>query len=111
MLLELIPLANLLFMWTNIVGCALWVADEIEKAERTTMAQQQEPQQQPTLTPGGGSGGAFSPPPQSSSSLSPSSPTIQDQPQTKKTGSRLSWFGRSKDQLRQRDQEQGPGQV
>ncbi|OAQ33987.1 hypothetical protein K457DRAFT_148133 [Linnemannia elongata AG-77] len=32
--LEMIPIANLLFMWTNIVGCALWVADEIEKEER-----------------------------------------------------------------------------
>ncbi|GJJ71227.1 CysZ protein [Entomortierella parvispora] len=118
-LLELIPLANLLFMWTNIVGCALWVADEIEKAERTTMAQQQEPQrqqqqqqqqQQSTLSSGGGSGGPFSPLPQSTSSLSPTL-TKQDQPPIKKTGSRLSWFGRNKDQLRQRDQEPGPGQV
>ncbi|KAF9100565.1 hypothetical protein BGX27_000329 [Mortierella sp. AM989] len=41
--LEMIPIANLLFMWTNIVGCALWVADEIEKEERR---QQQEQQQQ-----------------------------------------------------------------
>ncbi|KAI9234373.1 MAG: hypothetical protein BYD32DRAFT_358094, partial [Podila humilis] len=32
--LEMIPLANLLFMWTNIVGAALWVADEIERDER-----------------------------------------------------------------------------
>ncbi|KAI1319270.1 hypothetical protein EDD11_004407 [Mortierella claussenii] len=32
--LEMIPIANLLFMWTNIVGCALWVADEIEREER-----------------------------------------------------------------------------
>jgi len=32
--LEMIPIANLLFMWTNIVGCALWVADEIERDER-----------------------------------------------------------------------------
>lgn len=31
--LEMIPLANLLFVWTNIVGAALWVADEIEKEE------------------------------------------------------------------------------
>jgi hypothetical protein len=31
--LQLIPLANLLFAWTNIVGAALWVADEIEKEE------------------------------------------------------------------------------
>ncbi|KAG0019368.1 hypothetical protein BGZ80_005926 [Entomortierella chlamydospora] len=27
---EMIPIANILFMWTNIVGSALWVADEIE---------------------------------------------------------------------------------
>ncbi|KAG0251508.1 hypothetical protein DFQ27_008715, partial [Actinomortierella ambigua] len=32
--LEMVPFANLIFMWTNIVGCALWVADEIEKQER-----------------------------------------------------------------------------
>ncbi|KAF9901037.1 hypothetical protein EC991_006598 [Linnemannia zychae] len=31
--LGMVPLANLLFMWTNIVGCALWVADEIERDE------------------------------------------------------------------------------
>ncbi|KAG0212491.1 hypothetical protein BGX28_006258 [Mortierella sp. GBA30] len=37
--LEMIPLANLLFMWTNIVGCALWVADEIEKEERLQQQQ------------------------------------------------------------------------
>ncbi|KAF9576601.1 hypothetical protein EC968_006948 [Mortierella alpina] len=37
--LEMIPIANLLFMWTNIVGCALWVADEIEKAERLQQQQ------------------------------------------------------------------------
>ncbi|KAF9112947.1 hypothetical protein BGX27_002537 [Mortierella sp. AM989] len=30
---EMIPIANILFVWTNIVGCALWVADEIEKNE------------------------------------------------------------------------------
>jgi hypothetical protein len=29
----MIPIANLLFTWTNIIGCALWVADEIEKDE------------------------------------------------------------------------------
>ncbi|KAF9582742.1 hypothetical protein BGW38_010822 [Lunasporangiospora selenospora] len=33
-MLEMIPIANLFFMWTNIVGCALWVADEIEKQEQ-----------------------------------------------------------------------------
>ncbi|KAG0233165.1 hypothetical protein BGX31_004940, partial [Mortierella sp. GBA43] len=46
--LEMIPIANLVFMWTNIVGCALWVADEIEKEEsrRIQQNQQQEQQQQ-----------------------------------------------------------------
>ncbi|GJJ73381.1 CysZ protein [Entomortierella parvispora] len=76
--LEMIPLANLFFMWTNIVGAALWVADEIEKEEsrlqnlsssqslmgngdnsashivrpeppRITPQSQQHPSQQPTL--------------------------------------------------------------
>ncbi|KAI8597033.1 hypothetical protein EDD21DRAFT_342817 [Dissophora ornata] len=32
--LEMTPLLNLLFFWTNIVGIALWVADEIEDARR-----------------------------------------------------------------------------
>ncbi|RUP51324.1 hypothetical protein BC936DRAFT_148770 [Jimgerdemannia flammicorona] len=32
--LELIPLAGLIFMWTNVVGAALWVADQIEDEER-----------------------------------------------------------------------------
>jgi hypothetical protein len=32
--LELIPLFNLIFMWTNIVGAALWIADEYEQNER-----------------------------------------------------------------------------
>ncbi|KAG0328554.1 hypothetical protein BGZ99_005033 [Dissophora globulifera] len=32
--LEMMPLINLLFFWTNIVGVALWVADEIEEARR-----------------------------------------------------------------------------
>jgi len=40
--LEMIPIANLVFMWTNIVACALWVADEIERDERRQMQQQQE---------------------------------------------------------------------
>jgi hypothetical protein len=31
--LEMIPIANFFFVWTNIVGCALWVADEIEQEE------------------------------------------------------------------------------
>jgi uncharacterized protein involved in cysteine biosynthesis len=32
--LELVPLFNLLFMWTNVVGAALWVGDKYEKNER-----------------------------------------------------------------------------
>ncbi|KAF9360394.1 hypothetical protein BGX26_009519 [Mortierella sp. AD094] len=31
--LEMIPIANILLVWTNIVGSALWVADEIERDE------------------------------------------------------------------------------
>ncbi|KAF9986491.1 hypothetical protein BGZ75_001752 [Mortierella antarctica] len=38
--LEMIPVANLLFVWTNIVGAALWVADEIEQ-EESRMQQEQ----------------------------------------------------------------------
>lgn len=29
--LELIPLFNIVFMWTNIVGAALWIAEEYER--------------------------------------------------------------------------------
>ncbi|KAF9327360.1 hypothetical protein BG006_009315 [Podila minutissima] len=47
--LEMIPLANLLFMWTNIVGAALWVADEIERDERK---QQQRVSQTHTIASG-----------------------------------------------------------
>ncbi|KAF9992246.1 hypothetical protein BGZ80_007021 [Entomortierella chlamydospora] len=32
--LEMTPVLNLLFFWTNVVGTALWVADEIEEARR-----------------------------------------------------------------------------
>ena len=32
--LELVPLFNLLFMWTNVVAAALWVADKYEQNER-----------------------------------------------------------------------------
>ncbi|KAF9352500.1 hypothetical protein BGX34_012118 [Mortierella sp. NVP85] len=32
--LEMTPVLNLLFFWTNVVGAALWVADEIEEAQR-----------------------------------------------------------------------------
>ncbi|KAF9548920.1 hypothetical protein EC957_005272 [Mortierella hygrophila] len=38
--LQMIPLANLLFAWTNIVGCALWVADEIERDESRLQSEQ-----------------------------------------------------------------------
>ncbi|ORZ18630.1 hypothetical protein BCR42DRAFT_230298 [Absidia repens] len=43
--LELIPLFNLIFMWTNIVGAALWVADEYERNERDIAAIQKQQQQ------------------------------------------------------------------
>ncbi|KAI8099785.1 uncharacterized protein BX664DRAFT_322113 [Halteromyces radiatus] len=33
--LELIPIANLIFMWTNIVGAALWLGDEFERSEQS----------------------------------------------------------------------------
>ncbi|KAG0027793.1 hypothetical protein BGZ81_005286 [Podila clonocystis] len=32
--LEMTPVLNLLFFWTNVVGAALWVADEIDEAKR-----------------------------------------------------------------------------
>ncbi|KAF9323036.1 hypothetical protein BGZ91_003873, partial [Linnemannia elongata] len=38
--LQMVPLANLLFAWTNIVGCALWVADEIERDEARFQSEQ-----------------------------------------------------------------------
>ncbi|KAG2183223.1 hypothetical protein INT43_006227 [Umbelopsis isabellina] len=37
--LELVPIFNLLFMWTNAVGAALWVADQYEERERITKSQ------------------------------------------------------------------------
>ncbi|KAG0007623.1 hypothetical protein BGZ80_004436 [Entomortierella chlamydospora] len=49
--LEMIPFANLLFMWTNIVGCALWVADEIEEEERCQLQEQQNAQYGTMETP------------------------------------------------------------
>ncbi|ORZ05143.1 hypothetical protein BCR41DRAFT_312490, partial [Lobosporangium transversale] len=52
--LEMIPIANLLFMWTNIVGCALWVADEIEREERR---QQQQIAQSSSMGDGSASAG------------------------------------------------------
>ncbi|KAG0255578.1 hypothetical protein BG011_005056 [Mortierella polycephala] len=47
--LEMIPLANILFVWTNIVGAALWVADEIEEKEERM---QQEQAAQSLMGPG-----------------------------------------------------------
>jgi hypothetical protein len=44
--LELVPLFNLIFMWTNIVGAALWIADEYERNERNIAKQQQQQQLQ-----------------------------------------------------------------
>lgn len=44
--LELVPLFNLLFMWTNVVGAALWVADKYEKNEAEIAKQQRRQQQQ-----------------------------------------------------------------
>ncbi|KAG0310562.1 hypothetical protein BGZ97_012486 [Linnemannia gamsii] len=38
--LQMVPLANLLFAWTNVVGCALWVADEIERDEACLQSEQ-----------------------------------------------------------------------
>lgn len=38
--LELIPLFNLLFMWTNVVGAALYVGDKYEKNEKEIMNRQ-----------------------------------------------------------------------
>ncbi|KAG0268303.1 hypothetical protein BGZ95_002508 [Linnemannia exigua] len=65
--LEMIPIANLLFMWTNIVGCALWVADEIEKEERhqQQIAQEREQQQQQQNLQGAGRTGSIMSTPES----------------------------------------------
>ncbi|KAI9470465.1 hypothetical protein BDB00DRAFT_862580 [Zychaea mexicana] len=43
--LELVPIFNLLFMWTNVVAAALWVADKYEKNEREIAKHQRHPQQ------------------------------------------------------------------
>ncbi|KAF9936035.1 hypothetical protein BGZ67_002724 [Mortierella alpina] len=62
--LEMIPIANLLFMWTNIVGCALWVADEIEKEERLQQQQIAQGLLNPSSglsTPESAAGGSSSP--------------------------------------------------
>lgn len=34
--LELIPIANVVFLWTNIVGAALWIAEEYKKEKGIT---------------------------------------------------------------------------
>ncbi|OBZ84733.1 Sulfate transporter CysZ [Choanephora cucurbitarum] len=39
--LELVPFFNLIFMWTNVVGAALWVGDKYEKNEREIAKRQQ----------------------------------------------------------------------
>ncbi|KAI9471824.1 MAG: hypothetical protein EXX96DRAFT_581827 [Benjaminiella poitrasii] len=39
--LELIPIFNLLFMWTNVVGAALWVGDKYEHNEREIVRRNQ----------------------------------------------------------------------
>ncbi|KAG0089670.1 hypothetical protein BGZ92_004402 [Podila epicladia] len=70
--LEMIPLANLLFMWTNIVGAALWVADEIERDERK---QQQRVSQTHTIASGQGQGPSSLASPASSNAVPYSPPT------------------------------------
>ncbi|KAI9322405.1 hypothetical protein BX666DRAFT_1874085 [Dichotomocladium elegans] len=50
--LELVPLFNILFMWTNIVAAALWVADKYERNEKGAaqdLQLHQRWQQQPKL--------------------------------------------------------------
>lgn len=34
--LEIIPVLNILFVWTNVVGAGLWIADEYEKEKGIT---------------------------------------------------------------------------
>ncbi|KAF9975327.1 hypothetical protein BGZ73_001090 [Actinomortierella ambigua] len=72
--LEMVPFANLIFMWTNIVGCALWVADEIEQQERQQHNQPHPPHHQDTaglLTNAGPSGYPSGPSSQSGSPYQP----------------------------------------
>ncbi|KAF9167355.1 hypothetical protein DFQ27_002182 [Actinomortierella ambigua] len=53
--LEMTPILNLFFFWTNVVGAALWVADEIEEAQRqarlASLAHQQQGSQYVTFYP------------------------------------------------------------
>ncbi|KAG0221847.1 hypothetical protein BGW42_006735 [Actinomortierella wolfii] len=53
--LEMTPILNLFFFWTNVVGAALWVADEIEEAQRqarlASLANQQQGSQYVTFHP------------------------------------------------------------
>lgn len=51
--LELIPIFNLLFMWTNAVGAALWVADQYEENERKIASQTPSVEGLTTLDPYG----------------------------------------------------------
>ncbi|KAF9282698.1 hypothetical protein BGZ74_002093 [Mortierella antarctica] len=78
--LEMIPLANLLFMWTNIVGAALWVADEIERDERK---QQQRVSQTHTIASGQSGQGP-------SSLTSPASSAVPYSPPTNSSTEHLS---------------------
>lgn len=80
--LEMIPLANLLFMWTNIVGAALWVADEIERDEM----KQQRVSQTHTIASGQSGQGP-------SSLASPASSTIPYSPPTNSSTEHLSEEG------------------
>ncbi|KAG0176261.1 hypothetical protein DFQ29_006338 [Apophysomyces sp. BC1021] len=43
--LELVPFFNLLFMWTNVVGAALWAADNYERNEAEIVRQLKRQQQ------------------------------------------------------------------
>ncbi|KAF9933424.1 hypothetical protein FBU30_005458 [Linnemannia zychae] len=88
--LEMIPIANLLFMWTNIVGCALWVADEIEKNERDqqqiahSQLGQEENVHSSTSSPESLSSGSYSPPTTAALLGSNHQQPIQPPPQVQK---------------------------
>lgn len=68
--LELVPLFNLLFMWTNVVGAALWVGDKYEKNEAIIAKQQH--QRQPAPPSGNSSIATIYPSVRSPSSFVPS---------------------------------------
>lgn len=71
--LELVPLFNLLFMWTNVVGAALWVADMYEKNEAEIAKQQQQQRHLiPATTSGNTSVASIYPSVRSPSSFVPS---------------------------------------